>query len=111
MEIVSRTQNKRFILLALALIILEVADGILTTYLLTSGLGYEGWPVVAPVAGYWWFGLAKLGITASVLLILKRRLQGQERNYRLANKALVALIVIFSLIVAWNSFVLLMGIL
>ena len=102
MEIVSREQKRQFTILALALIILQAIDGILTTFLLNNNLGYEGMPVVSSIAGCWWFGLAKFIFTASVLFILWKRLGGQERNFRIANKGLLVLVIIFSLIVGWN---------
>lgn len=97
--------------MALVFIILQATDGILTTLILGNGFGYEFNPVVSPIAGYWWFALAKVGVVAVVLFVLHKRLQGQEKSYRLANKGLMVLVVGFCLIVGWNIFVLAIGVL
>ena len=96
----------KFLLLGALLIALQVADGFITEHLVATGKGTELNPLLTTVAGEWWFGFAKLTVTVLALSYVLWRIGGREEKYRMASKGLLALVIFYSLVVAWNVSVL-----
>jgi hypothetical protein len=85
----------RFIIFAVILATLQIADGVITAYLLSSGLFHEGNPVIKYFAAHWQFGIIKALIAAGLCFILYRRLH-DPRHIRMAAIALSVIVICYA---------------
>jgi hypothetical protein len=92
--------------LILVLFALVIADGLISQYLISNGLGYEGNPILAN-----WMLTTDLltikvgGASLSALLLLGMN----KRRPQLALFATVVFVVLYTLIIFWNIFMFIIG--
>lgn len=99
-------QTHKVTYLILVLFALVIADGLISQYLISNGVGYEGNPILAN-----WMLTTDLltikvgGASLSALLLLGMN----KRRPQLALFATVVFVVLYTLIVFWNIFVFTIG--
>jgi hypothetical protein len=88
------------------LIILEIADGVLTNILIKEGIAREANPILANIAGERGFMIAKVvGVLLAVVILWDIH----RRFPRLALWTGAAFLFIYAGIVAWNACLLVLG--
>ncbi len=89
-------------LLLYTLFALVVSDGLITTFLVTQGLGYEGNPFLQSLVTKEYFLLLKvLGASFSALVLLSIC----KRYPKLSLITILCFVILYTIIVYWNVFV------
>jgi hypothetical protein len=81
---------------------LVVSDGLISTFLVTQGLGYEGNPFLLSVVTKEYFLLLKVfGVSFSALALLLI----YKRYSKISLIVIVSFVILYTIIVYWNVFV------
>lgn len=102
----ARTAPRRLYILLLALFVLVVADGLITSFLVNNGLAGEGNPLLRGWVDQWYFPLVK---TLAALFCWLLIWDIHRRWPRLAILSSISFVIFYSLIVLWNSMLLFVG--
>jgi len=84
------------------LILLQGVDGFLTQHLISNGVTHEFNPLMAPVAGEWWFGFGKL--TLMLLVVAVSLSWAGDKGHRLGmlTKGFWGMTVFYTFVLGWN---------
>jgi hypothetical protein len=97
---------RRLYMLLLALFVLVVADGLITSFLVNNGLAGEGNPLLRGWVDQWYFPLAK---TLAALFCGVIIWDMHRRWPKLAILSSISFVIFYGMIVLWNSFLLVVG--
>lgn len=100
-DINSRPKIRNLMLLWGVLFSLVVTDGIITQYLITNGIAWELNPFLASFIDDNTFILAK---AIGVILAISILWDISKRNYRIALATSSIFVILYSLIVVWNTY-------
>jgi O-antigen ligase len=103
----TRTAERKLYVLLITLFVLVVTDGVITSLLITNGIAWEGNPLLQGWVEQWYFPLVKaLGALFCAVVIWDI----YQRWPKLAILSSISFVIFYGLIVLWNSFLLLTGI-
>jgi len=92
----------KLLLLGSALIALQTADGFLTQHLVSSGLTHEANPLMAPIAGEWWFGFGKLTLMVLILCFSLWWAGDKAHRFSMLTKGFWGMVVLYTFVLGWN---------
>lgn len=99
----ARTAERKLYVLLVTLFVLVVADGIVTSLLVSNGIAWEGNPLLRGWVEQWYFPLVKtLGALFCALVIWDI----YQRWPKLAILSSISFVIFYGVIVLWNSFLL-----